>query len=97
MNKKNKNKRNSIIWLFTVALIAVGLLVFCQFYFDSSTPSEAPNLTSSQETEQSAQGGISRQQIREKIENSRENANITIKNENKNWNISKENLLQKSY
>lgn len=92
LNKKNKNKKNSIIWLFTVALIAVGLLVFCQFYFDSSTPSEAPNSTLSQETEQSAQGGISRQQIREKIENSRENANITIKNENKNWNISKENL-----
>ena len=30
---KTKRKKSSVIWLFTVAFIAVGLLVFCQFYF----------------------------------------------------------------
>ena len=32
-NKTSKSKKSSFIWLFCVSIIAVGLLLFCQFYF----------------------------------------------------------------
>ncbi len=31
--EKTKNKKSSVIWLMSVSFLAVGLLLFCQFYF----------------------------------------------------------------
>lgn len=32
-NEKTNNKKSSFLWLFAVSIIAVALLLFCQFYF----------------------------------------------------------------
>ena len=37
----NKKSQTSIIWLLSVAFIAVGLLLFCQFYFGDSVNSKS--------------------------------------------------------
>ena len=39
MEERSKSNKSSFIWLIAVAFIAVGLLLFCQFYFGSFSSS----------------------------------------------------------
>ncbi|MBE7073667.1 MAG: hypothetical protein E7379_01045 [Clostridiales bacterium] len=95
-NNTSKNKKSSIIWLGVVACIAVGLLVFCQLYFgDNKTTSQdkfadrtyingvdVSGLTTSE-----AEDEITKKALVDK-----ENINITIKSDNKSWQITGDDL-----
>ncbi len=86
---KHSNKL-SIIWLIVVAIIAVSLLLFCQFYFGDSINSKT---TFYQNTHINGVdvSGLTKKEASEKlseelIENM-DNIKLTLKNEDKTWTI----------
>ena len=91
--KKKNNKKNSLIWLCTVALIAVGLLVFCQFYFDDNQEKLSPqNLQSESESTILRDPQTEKEKLKNNFERRRENANITLKAGEQSWVINQENI-----
>lgn len=92
---KTKNKHTSIIWLIAVAFIAVGLLLFCQFYFGDTISSKTTyynnthinGVNVSGMTREEAQNMLTNDMIEKK-----DKINITLKNGNKEWKIKGEEL-----
>lgn len=92
---KSKSNHSSILWLIIVAFIAVGLLLFCQFYFGDTISSKTTyyNNTHINGVDVS---GMTREEANNvltanMIEN-KEKINITLKNDNKEWAIKGEDL-----
>lgn len=92
---KTKNNHSSIIWLIAVAFIAVGLLLFCQFYFGDTVSSKTTyyNNTHINGIDVS---GMTREEannvlMSNMVEN-KEKINITLKNGEKQWIIKGEEL-----
>ena len=93
--KSKRKKSNSIIWLAAVAFIAVGLLLFCQFYFGDTLSSKTTyydntfinGIDVSGMTKTEAENLISSKTLEEK-----EKINITLKAEEKEWNINGDDL-----
>lgn len=92
---QSKNKKMSILWLLITAFIAVGLLLFCQFYFGDSLNSKT---TFYQNTHINGVdvSGLTRTQadnlISQKLLENKDNIKITLTNENKQWEINGEDL-----
>lgn len=93
--KVKKHKKLSILWLLVTAFIAVGLLLFCQFYFGDSINSKT---TFYQNTHINGVdvSGLTRTQadnlLSQKLIESKENINITLSSEENHWLITGEDL-----
>ena len=96
MEKQEKHKKHSsIIWLAIVALIAVGLLLFCQFYFGNATSEEGRffenthinGVNVSGMTKQEAENILSAKMVEAK-----QDIDITLHSGNKQWKITGEDL-----
>lgn len=93
--EKKQNKKASVIWLFAVAFIAVGLLVFCQLYFGDPISEET---TYYQNT--SVNGidisGLTKQQASELVGSTlakeMSDAKITLTNGEQSWQLSGEDF-----
>ncbi|MBQ8909048.1 MAG: VanW family protein [Clostridia bacterium] len=90
-----KDKKSSIIWLAIVALLAVSLLLFCQFYFGDTINSKTTyfdgthinGIDVSGLTKNEAENIISTQMLADK-----ENINITLKSGDNEWGITGDDL-----
>lgn len=93
--KTKNNKKLSILWLLISAFIAVGLLLFCQFYFGDSINSKT---TFYQNTHINGVdvSGLTRTQadnlISQKLVENKDNINIVLTSKNKEWLIIGEDL-----
>ena len=93
--KSKNNKKLSILWLLISSIIAVGLLLFCQFYFGDSINSKT---TFYQNTHINGVdvSGLTRTQadnlITEKVVKNKENISLTLSCEGKQWKIEGEDL-----
>ncbi len=92
---KGEKKHISAIWLIAVAFIAVGLLLFCQFYFGDSISSKT---TYYQNTHINGVNvsGMTREEAKNllttKMEEQKEMISLTLKNGDKEWKINGEEL-----
>ena len=83
-------KRISALWLIVVAFIAVGLLLFCQFYFGDSISSKT---TYYQNTHINGVNvsGLTREEAKNlltsQMESEKESINLILKNGDKEWAI----------
>lgn len=90
-----KNKKMSILWLLITAFIAVGLLLFCQFYFGDSINNKT---TFYQNTHINGidVSGLTRTQadnlISQKLIDNKDEINIILKTGDKSWSITGEEL-----
>jgi len=92
---KKNNKKLSILWLLITAFIAVGLLLFCQFYFGDSINSKT---TFYQNTHVNGVdiSGLTRTQadniLTQKIIDQKDKINIVLKSDKNEWQINGEEL-----
>ncbi len=92
---KAEGRYKSIIWLIVVAFIAVGLLLFCQFYFGDSISQDTTyyqnthinGVNVSGMTREEAKNILSLQMIEKK-----DDIKLTLKNGEKEWVLSGEEL-----
>jgi len=94
-DKTSKTNHSSIIWLIAVAFIAVGLLLFCQFYFGDSVNSKTTYYTNTHINGVDV-SGLTRDEANNLLlttmTENKEKINITLKNGNKQWTIKGEEL-----
>ena len=89
---KNNDKKLSFIWLISVFLIAVGLLVFCQFFFGDSVNE---NSTFYENTFVNGVdiSGLTKTEAENRLENdlfqNKEKISITLKANEKEWTLNK--------
>ena len=91
----SKSKKSSIIWLAVVAIIAVGLLLFCQFFFGDTISSKSTyfegtyinGVNVSGMTKSEAENIISTQTLAKK-----QDINITLKSDDEKWTITGDDL-----
>lgn len=94
--KTAKNKSHaSIIWLIAVAFIAVGLLLFCQFYFGDAVSSKTTYYSNTHINGVNV-SGMTREEannllLASMLEN-KEKIDITLTNGNKEWTIKGDDL-----
>lgn len=92
---KTKSNKSSILWLISVCFIAVGLLLFCQFYFGDAISDKT---TFYQNT--SVNGidisGMTKEEAKNylttTLAQNKDNINICLKYNNKEWNINGKDL-----
>ena len=71
----------------------MGLLVFCQFYFDDSKNNESPKILQTEKTESVPPfPTTNKDEIKRNLEAKLENAEITLKTSDKQWFINKDNI-----
>lgn len=93
--KAISNKKSSIIWLLIVAFIAVGLLLFCQFYFGDSVSSKTtfyPGTYINGEDVSSLTREQANNLLTQHLINSKENFNLTLQEGNNTWTIKGDEL-----
>lgn len=95
-NVKAKNRKNlSILWLLITAFIAVGLLLFCQFYFGDSINSKTTFYDNTHINGVDV-SGLTRTQadnlLSQKLVDNKDNINIVLKSDNKEWTITGDEL-----
>lgn len=92
---KTKKSHSSIIWLIVVAFIAVGLLLFCQFYFGDTISSKTTYYSNTHINDINV-SGLTREQAKnllsENMASRKDKINITLKNGDKNWVIKGDDL-----
>ena len=90
-NKTSKSKKSSFIWLFCVSIIAVGLLLFCQFYFGDPI---TENTTFYQNTKVNGVdvSGLTKQEatqiVSKTLTQELDNLEINLKNGDQVWTLS---------
>lgn len=93
--KVKTNKHLSILWLLISAFIAVGLLLFCQFYFGDSINSKTTFYENTHINGIDV-SGLTRTQadnlLSQKIVEDKDNINIVLTSDNKEWSINGEEL-----
>lgn len=95
VNVKKSNKKLSVLWLIVVAFIAVGLLLFCQFYFGDSINSKStfyPNTFINGVNVSGLTKAEANNVIQENLISNKDNINITLKSKDKTWTITGEDL-----
>ena len=92
---KPKHNKTSILWLIAVAFIAVGLLLFCQFYFGDTVSSKTTYYNNTHINGVNV-SGMTREEannvILNNLTNNKDKINITLKNGDKEWTIKGEEL-----
>ncbi len=92
--QKSKNK-SSIVWLLSVAFIAVGLLLFCQFYFGDTISSKTTYYNNTHINGINV-SGMTREEannvLMTNLIDNKDKINITLKNDDKEWTIKGEEL-----
>ena len=89
MEERSKSNKSSFIWLIAVAFIAVGLLLFCQFYFGTFSSSS----TFYQNTRINGVdvSGLNKEEACAKLSQSllenKDKVSITLKNGDKTWTL----------
>lgn len=88
--EKVKQNKVSYIWLIAVTLIAVGLLLFCQFYFGDSL-SERTTFYQNTYINGVNVSGLTKEEANEllsqKLVENKDNLQITLKNADQEWSI----------
>ena len=90
MESKAKQNKVSLIWLLAVCLIAVGLLLFCQFYFGDSISSKTTFYSGTHINGVDVSGltkAEASEELARKLNESKESLQITLKSGDKTWPI----------
>lgn len=90
MESKVKQNKVSLIWLLAVCLIAVGLLLFCQFYFGDSISSKTTFYSGTHINGVDVSGltkAEASEELGRKLNESKESLQITLKSGDKTWSI----------
>ena len=93
--EKKQTKKSSILWLSMVAIIAVSLLLFCQFYFGDKINSKSTYLENTHVNGVDVSGLTKHEAenlLTEKILEKKDSINITLKNKNEEWEITGDEL-----
>ena len=88
--KTLKKSKASLIWLLIVALIAVSLLLFCQFYFGDAISSKTtfyPNTHINGVDVSGLTKAEANNIILNNLTDKKQQINITLKSEDKKWTI----------
>lgn len=92
---KTKHNSTSIIWLIAVAFIAVGLLLFCQFYFGDPLSRKTTYYNNTHINGVNV-SGMTREEannvLLNNIAENKDKINITLKNGDNEWTIKGEEL-----
>ena len=87
---KKKNKKSSLLWLLSVSFLAVGLLLFCQFYF-GDTISDKTTFYQNTYVNGVDISGLTKEDannlLTTKFLENKNNINITLSDGEKQWNI----------
>ena len=90
MESKAKQNKVSLIWLLAVCLIAVGLLLFCQFYFGDSISSKTTFYSGTHINGVDVSGltkAEASEELGRKLNENKDNLQITLKSGDKTWSI----------
>lgn len=89
-NKTKTRSYTSIIWLIAVAFIAVGLLLFCQFYFGDSV-SNTTTFYKNTFVNGVDISGLTKEEantlLQTDLENNIDNISITLQSGDKSWKL----------
>lgn len=93
--KNKKKKKSSLLWLLSVSFIAVGLLLFCQFYF-GDTISDKTTFYKNTYVNGVDISGLTKEEannlLTTKFIENKNNINLTLTDGNKNWTLKGEDF-----
>lgn len=93
--EKSKKKRGSFIWLMSVSFLAVGLLLFCQFYFGDGLNDKTTFYPNTHINGVDVSGLTKREaeeMVSNKLLSEREQINLTLTAGKQSWNITGEDF-----
>ena len=90
MEEKVKRNKSSLIWLIVVCFIAVGLLLFCQFYFgsySSGTTTFYPNTHINGVDVSGLTVNEANEKLSQNLIDNKDNVVVTVKSGDKTWQL----------